>query len=133
MTLPTTQVCCVSKAFWLLRKNARQSSWKGITIWACAFFKTKQVGLTRAMLIFCVSPSTLHFFFSLEGFRGQPQGPNFPSSWATMLALRLDCPSATLTTTQKFLSLWSLVELKMIVFSDPTGSIIDCTPFFYKV
>ena len=43
------------------------------------------------------------FFFGLEGFWGQPQGPNFPSPWATMLASRLDCSTAALTNPQKVL------------------------------
>ena len=60
------------------------------------------------------------FIFGLEGPWGQPQGPNFPSPWATMLALRLDCSTAALTIPQKVLSLWRLVELKMLDFSDHT-------------
>ena len=52
-------------------------------------------------------------FFGLEGFWGQPLGPNFPSPRATMLALRLDC-----STPQKVLPIWKLVELKMLDFSD---------------
>ena len=43
------------------------------------------------------------FVFGLEGSWGQPQGPNFPSPGATMLALRLDCSTAALTTPQKVL------------------------------
>ena len=60
------------------------------------------------------------FFFGLEGSWGQPQGPNFPPPWATMLALRLDCSTAALTTPQKALPIWKLVELKMLDFSDHT-------------
>ena len=45
-------------------------------------------------------------------------GANFPSPWETMLALRLDCPTAALTTHQKVLPIWKLVELKMLDFSD---------------
>ena len=37
-----------------------------------------------------------------------------------MLALRLDCSTAALTTTQKVLPIWKLVELKMLDFSDRT-------------
>ena len=59
-------------------------------------------------------------FFCLEGSWGQPQGPNFPSPWATMLALRLDCSTAALTTPQTVISIWKLVELKMLDFSDCT-------------
>ena len=44
-----------------------------------------------------------NIFFGLEGFWGQPQGLNFPSPWATMLALRPDCSPAALTTPQKVL------------------------------
>ena len=57
------------------------------------------------------------FFFGLEGSWGQPQGPNFPSPWAAMLALRLDCSIAALPTPQKVLPIWRLVELKMLDFS----------------
>ena len=57
-------------------------------------------------------------FFGLEGFWGQRQGTNFPSPQATMLALRLDCSTAALTTPQKALSIWRLIELKMLDFSD---------------
>ena len=58
-------------------------------------------------------------FFGLGGFWGQPLGPNFRSPWATMLALRLDCSStAALTTHQKVLPIWKLIELKMLDFSD---------------
>ena len=59
----------------------------------------------------------LHFF-GLEGYWGQPQGPNFPSPRATMLALHLDCSTAALTTPQKVLSILRLVELKMLDFRD---------------
>ena len=58
--------------------------------------------------------------FGLEGSWGQPQGPNFPSPWAIMLALRLDCSTVALTTPQKVLPIWKLVELKMLDFSDRT-------------
>ena len=60
------------------------------------------------------------FLFGLEGFWGQPLRPNFPSPWATMLALRLDCSTAALATHQKVLPIWKLVELKMLDFSDRT-------------
>ena len=43
--------------------------------------------------------------FGLEGFWGQPQGPNFRAPQASMLALRLDCSTAALTTPQKVLSI----------------------------
>ena len=61
-------------------------------------------------------------FFCLEGFWGQAQGPNFPSPRATMLALNLDCSTAPLATPQKVLSIWELVDLKMLDFSDHTGT-----------
>ena len=51
-------------------------------------------------------------------FWGGPQGPNFLSPRATMLALRLDCSTAALITPQKVLSIRRLVELKMLDFSD---------------
>ena len=59
-------------------------------------------------------------FFGLEGFWSQPQGPNFPSPQATMLALRLDCSRSALVTPQRVLSFWRLVELKMLDVSDRT-------------
>ena len=59
------------------------------------------------------------FFVGLDEFWGQPQGPNFPSPQATILALRLDCSTAA-PTTQKVLSTWRLVELKMLDFRDHT-------------
>ena len=63
----------------------------------------------------------LFLFFGLEGFWGQPLGPNFPSPGATMLALRLDCSTAALTTPQKVLPILKLVELQMLDFSDCTA------------
>ena len=58
------------------------------------------------------------FFFWFGGILGQPQGTNFPSPWATMLALRLDCSTVALNTPQKVLPFWKLVELNMLDFSD---------------
>ena len=55
---------------------------------------TKVVNLRRKSF----KPLLCTLFFGLDGFWGQPQGPNFPSPWATMLALCLDCSSAALTT-----------------------------------
>ena len=81
----------------------------GVTI----FFKKKTHFPTRTLFY---SYTIQCFCFGLEGFWGQPQGPNFPSPWATKLALRLDC--SALTTPQKGLSLWRLVELKMLDFID---------------
>ena len=66
-----------------------------------------------------VLSNPLHFF-GLKGFWGQPLGSNFPSPWATILALRLDCSTAGITTPQTVLPLWRLVELKMLDFSDGT-------------
>ena len=43
-----------------------------------------------------------------------------PLPEATMLALRLDCSTAALTTPQKVLSIWRLVELTLIDFNDRT-------------
>ena len=44
----------------------------------------------------------------------------FPSPWATMMALRHDCYRASLTTPQEVWSIWKLVELKMLDFSNHT-------------
>ena len=63
---------------------------------------------------------SVDLFFWFGGILGQPQGPNFPSPWATMLALRLGCSTAALTTPPKVLPIWKLVELKMLDFSDRT-------------
>ena len=65
-------------------------------------------------------PLRIFFVCVSLGFWGQPQGPNFPSPWATILASRLDCSTAALTTPQKVSSNWELVELKMLDFSDHT-------------
>ena len=67
------------------------------------------------------------FFFGLERFFGPLQGPNFPFLQATMLALSLDCFTTALTTPQKVLSVWRLVELKMLVFSECTRTERDQT------
>ena len=64
-------------------------------------------------------------FFGLEGFWGQPMGPNLPSPWATMSALRLDWSTAARTTPQEVLPIWKLVELKMLDFSDRTRTCIS--------
>ena len=45
------------------------------------------------------------YFFFLEGFWGQPQGPSLPSPKATMMALRLDYSTAALATPHKGLSI----------------------------
>ena len=60
------------------------------------------------------------FFFGLEGLLGQPKRLNLPFSWATMLASPLGCSTAALTTPQKVLPIWKLVELKTLDFSDCT-------------
>ena len=53
------------------------------------------------------------------------KGPNFPTPRAAKLGLRLDCSTAVLTTPQKVLSIWRLVELKMLDFSDRTRTDIS--------
>ena len=65
------------------------------------------------------------FFVGLEGFWGQPPESNFPPSWATLLALCLNCSTAALTTPQKVLPIWKLVELKMLDFCDCTRTSIS--------
>ena len=64
----------------------------------------------------------MYFLFLFLVWRdpGQAQGSNFPSPKATMLALRLDCSTAALTTPQKVLPIWKLVELKVLDFGDRT-------------
>ena len=66
------------------------------------------------VFLFQGTQETTLIFFSLDGFRGQPQGSNFPPPRATMLALHLDCSTAALTAPQK---IWRLVELKILQWS----------------
>ena len=54
------------------------------------------------------------------GILESASGPNFPSAWATMLALHLDCSTAALTTPQKVLFNYKLVELRMLDFNSHT-------------
>ena len=56
-------------------------------------------------------------FFLSGGFWVQPLGQISSLPWATMLALRLDCSTAALTTPLKDLPIWKLVELKILDFS----------------
>ena len=66
------------------------------------FLQSKNCEQIKQILFkFCSKP----IFFGLEGFWGKPQGPNFPSPQATMLALRLNCSTAALTTPQIVLSI----------------------------
>ena len=54
----------------------------------------------------------------LKVLEGSASGQNFPSPWATMLALRLYGSNAALTHPQKVLSICNLVCLKMLDFCD---------------
>ena len=58
------------------------------------------------------------FFFWFGGILGSTSGAEFPSPWATMLVLRLDCSTAALTPPQKVLPILKLVELNMLDLSD---------------
>ena len=78
---------------------------------ATAEFWLKWVSFSFFLTTFQMVNGDTPFFFGLEGFWGQPQWPNFPSPWATMLALRLDCSTAALPTPQKVLPIWELVKL----------------------
>ena len=49
----------------------------------------------------CLFPKYIGFW-GLEGFWGQPQGPNFPFPWAAMLAFRLDCATAAVSAPRRF-------------------------------
>ena len=94
------------------------------TLSPIGLFRNLHFSLTRKLnhstvAIGAIMPRLMPFF-GLKGFWGQPQGPNFPFPWATMLALRLDCSTAALTISQKVLSIRRLVELKMLDFSDRT-------------
>ena len=75
--------------------------------------KNRQFGSSRTEVQRCCW--SMFVFFSV-----QPQWPNFPSPWATMLALCLDCSTVALPTPQKALVISKPVELKMIDFSDRT-------------
>ena len=91
---------------------------------ASMLWKGRSGGTTITSNLFNIYIYTIYITFyikkGLKGFWGQPLGPNFPSPWATMLALRLDCSTAALTTPQKVLPFWKLVELKMLDFSGRT-------------
>ena len=51
----------------------------------------------------------------LEAFREYASGPNFLPPWATILTELLDCSTkAALTTPQKVLNNWKLVERKLL-------------------
>ena len=65
-----------------------------------AIFESKKIVVGYQM-------NLMIFFFGLGGSWVQPQGPNFPFPWATMLALRRDCSTAALTTPQKVLPIFS--------------------------
>ena len=56
-------------------------------------------------------------FFGLEESWGQPQGSNFPSPWATMLALRIDCSTAALPTPQRVLPVWDWLSSRCLLTS----------------
>ena len=92
--------------------------------------KTDQVGFFSYVkrLVTCVKAllqcRPIDYFFVMEGFWARLRGPNFPSPRVTMLALRLDCSTAALTT-KNFLSILRLVELRMLDFSDRTRIIND--------
>ena len=105
---------------------AIRSREKNLQFYSCRGFVGKDRIATASVcrIFFCYIRCNLRFFGS-EGSWGQPQGPNFPSPWATMLALRLDCSTAALTTPQKVLPIWKLVELKMLDFSDWTRTDIS--------
>ena len=94
---------------------------KAIKIWWCWWWKVKPCFVYDNRVGRTSEPNWWwYFFFGLEGFWGQPPRRNFPSPRALMLALLLDCFTPALTTPQKVLSIWRLVELKMLDFSDPT-------------
>ena len=67
----------------------------------------------------------LKVFFLWRDFRVSLKGQTLSAS---MFALRLDCSIAALTTPQKVLPIWLLVELKMLDFSDPTSNGISILP-----
>ena len=76
-------------------------------------------------LYFYKEQRTHYFFFGVEGFWVQPKWANFLSPLATMLASRLGCSTAALTTPQKVSYSWDMVELKMFDFSDRTRTAIS--------
>ena len=62
---------------------------------------------------------TYEAFFWFGGILGSASRVEFPVSLSNH-ALPLDCSTAALTTPQKVLPIWKLVELKMLDFSDRT-------------
>ena len=74
--------------------------------------------ISKKTIFDIIPPNFCIFFFCLEGSWGQPEGSNFPSPWASMLALRLECSTAALTTPRKVVPIRKLVELKMLDFRD---------------
>ena len=74
------------------------------------------------ILYSCIWQNKWHFYFLVWS---QPLGPNFPSPWATILALRLDCSTAALTTPQKVLPIWNKIKICTLI-----GHILgqDCFP-----
>ena len=60
------------------------------------------------------------FFLWFGGILGSASRAEFTVSLSNHLAIYLDCSTAALTTHQKVVPIWKLVELKMIDFSDRT-------------
>ena len=73
---------------------------------------------SKMVLAICLATSNAFFIWRDSGVSLKGQISRLPK--ATMMALRLDCSTAALTTPQKVLPIWRLVELKMLDFRDHT-------------
>ena len=83
----------------------------------------KDLGKKYRKVLFFFANKT--FFFLVGRDSGLASGPNFPSPWATMWALHLDCSATALATPKKVLPIWKLVELKMLDISGHTRTDIS--------
>ena len=65
----------------------------------------------QLLALYWVNPPLKEIIFCLEGFWGQPQGQKFPSLWATIFVLRLDCSTVVaLIIPQMMLYIWKLAD-----------------------
>ena len=81
----------------------------------CSRYIKLTVLLSNYFVVFPLLYFVLSTFFLVSRDSGVSlEGPIFPSPWAATLALRLDCSTASLTTPERVLSHWKLVELKML-------------------
>ena len=83
-----------------------QTQFKSAATKSCCFLNAEEADMEREVIDhdkhILAFPFRLVLFFGFGGILGWAFGSNFPSPWATMLALRLDCSSATHTNPKKF-------------------------------